>query len=179
MEYFCIWSERERLTLITSAVNVTVRPNVFDSTTNIYAIYLLPQSHYKPNPYYKKGSHNFNQSYHGAPNFKRDAWRVFEVLKAGGAALPPADIGYFLATGASQGLEKISKGKKRSAHKRNPTIGTLELEKEPHVNGAISRLDRQDGYARFKLAFNRRCKVWCESPSSKKPGWGQIGGQHF
>jgi tRNA A37 threonylcarbamoyladenosine synthetase subunit TsaC/SUA5/YrdC len=67
------------------------------------------------------------------PDVKADARRAFEVLKAGGVALLPADIGYFLATGTSQGLEKIFKGKKRGPHKRHPTIGTIELEKELHL----------------------------------------------
>ena len=67
------------------------------------------------------------------PDIKEDARRAFEVLKAGGIALLPADVGYFLATCNSQGLEKIFKGKKRGAHKRHPTIGTLEFERELHI----------------------------------------------
>ena len=67
------------------------------------------------------------------PDVKADAQRAFEVLRTGGVAHLPADVGYFLSTGTSQGLEKTFKGKKRGTHKRHPTMGTPGLEKELHV----------------------------------------------
>lgn len=64
---------------------------------------------------------------------KADAKRVFDVLKAGGIALLPGDVGYFLVAGNFDGVAKIFSTKNRGAHKRHPTIGSLELQRELHT----------------------------------------------
>jgi tRNA A37 threonylcarbamoyladenosine synthetase subunit TsaC/SUA5/YrdC len=67
------------------------------------------------------------------PDIKADAQRVFDVLKAGGAAICPADVGYAIMTCNPKALEKIFMTKQRGAHKRHAMIGSYAVHKDVHV----------------------------------------------
>ena len=62
-----------------------------------------------------------------------DARRVFEVLKKGGLAIMPADIGYGLVAIDTNALERAFVTKQRQPHKRHAMIGSFALHKELHV----------------------------------------------
>jgi len=62
-----------------------------------------------------------------------DAQRIYAVLKSGGIALCPADVGYFLATTSTEALTRIFNAKKRAATKRHPMMGTFELHQSLHI----------------------------------------------
>ena len=62
-----------------------------------------------------------------------DAQRVFEVLKNGGLAIVPADIGYGLIAIDPAALERAFVTKQRQHHKRHAMIGSYALHKELHV----------------------------------------------
>jgi len=68
-----------------------------------------------------------------APDITGDARRVFEVLKAGGIAICPSDVGYALFTVSPKPLEKIFITKKRKPEKRHPMMGTYEFHKELQI----------------------------------------------
>jgi tRNA A37 threonylcarbamoyladenosine synthetase subunit TsaC/SUA5/YrdC len=51
----------------------------------------------------------------GTPNIEADAQRVFEILKSGGVAICPADVGYAIMTCNPKALEKVFTTKKRGS----------------------------------------------------------------
>ena len=65
-------------------------------------------------------------------NTPRDALRVFEVLKKGGLAIVPNDVGYALVAIEPTALEKAFVTKQRGQHKRHGMIGSYALHKEIH-----------------------------------------------
>lgn len=67
------------------------------------------------------------------PSVEADAQRVYEVLKAGGIAICPADIGYAVMTCDPRKLEKIFLVKQRAATKRHAMIGSYAIHKDLHV----------------------------------------------
>lgn len=67
------------------------------------------------------------------PDIKKDAKRVFEVLKAGGTAIVPASAGYTIMSDNSKSLKRIFMTKKRGAHKRHGMSGSYALHKRLHV----------------------------------------------
>jgi len=69
----------------------------------------------------------------GAPDIIADARRVFEVLKAGGIASCPSDVGYALFTVSPKPLERIFITKKRKPEKRHPMMGTYDFHKELQI----------------------------------------------
>lgn len=69
----------------------------------------------------------------GAPNIKADAQRVFEILKSGGVAICPADVGYAIMTCNPKALEKVFSTKKRGSHKRHAMIGSYAIHKDIHI----------------------------------------------
>lgn len=69
----------------------------------------------------------------GRPDVQADARRVFEVLKRGGIAICPADVGYAVMATSTKSLEKIFLTKKRGAHKRHAGIGSYAIHKEIHI----------------------------------------------
>lgn len=83
-----------------------------------------------------------------APNITADAQRVFEVLKSGGTAICPADVGYAIMTCNPRALEKVFMTKKRGATKRHAMIGSFAIHKSVHEftpeNAEIVRVLTQD-----------------------------------
>jgi tRNA A37 threonylcarbamoyladenosine synthetase subunit TsaC/SUA5/YrdC len=67
------------------------------------------------------------------PNPREGAQRIFAVLKNGGIALCPTDLGYALMAANPAGLEKIFMTKQRAAQKRHPMVGSYALHKELHI----------------------------------------------
>lgn len=61
-----------------------------------------------------------------------DARRVFEVLKTGGLAIIPSDVGYGLVATDTVALERAFITKQRKPHKRHAMIGNWGLHKEIH-----------------------------------------------
>ncbi|KAH8887147.1 hypothetical protein GQ53DRAFT_656421 [Thozetella sp. PMI_491] len=73
------------------------------------------------------------------PDIKADAKRVFEVLKAGGVAICPADVGYAIMTCNPKQLEKVFMTKKRGATKRHAMIGSYAIHKDVHEMSPLHR----------------------------------------
>lgn len=72
-------------------------------------------------------------------NVKADARRAFDVLKAGGSAILPMDVGYSLIGGSTETLIRIFDTKQRASHKLNAMIGDNELSEELHLLTAEQR----------------------------------------
>ena len=58
---------------------------------------------------------------------KQDALRAFDILKSGGIAIIPMDVGYTCAGGSGKALKKIFDTKQRQASKRNAMVGDLAI----------------------------------------------------
>ncbi len=56
-----------------------------------------------------------------------DARRAFDVLKAGGIAIIPMDVGYTCAGGSGVALRKIFDTKQRGLSKRNALVGNMAI----------------------------------------------------
>jgi tRNA A37 threonylcarbamoyladenosine synthetase subunit TsaC/SUA5/YrdC len=79
-------------------------------------------------------THSGHPFINGKPiDIASDAKRVFEVLKNGGLAIVPADIGYGLIAIDPAALQKAFVTKQRQAHKRHAMVGSWRLHKELHV----------------------------------------------
>ena len=74
-----------------------------------------------------------------SPDVQGDAARAFEVLRAGGIAVLPMDVGYSLIGGSEAALERIFATKKRSDSKLNAMLGDMALHRELHVLGPRGR----------------------------------------
>ena len=61
---------------------------------------------------------------------ENDARRAFDVLKAGGIAIIPMDVGYTCAGGSGKALQKIFNTKQRQSSKRNAMVGDLAIAAE-------------------------------------------------
>lgn len=61
-----------------------------------------------------------------------DAARAFEVLRGGGIAILPMDVGYSLIGGSPQALKKIFDTKKRAPQKLNAMLGNDDLHRALH-----------------------------------------------
>ena len=59
-----------------------------------------------------------------------DARRAFDVLKAGGIAIIPMDVGYTCAGGSGAALQKIFDTKRRASSKRNAMVGDQAIARE-------------------------------------------------
>jgi tRNA A37 threonylcarbamoyladenosine synthetase subunit TsaC/SUA5/YrdC len=64
---------------------------------------------------------------------EQDARKAFDVLKAGGIAILPNDVGYSLIGGSTAALNKIFETKQRVASKLNAMLGNLDIHREIHV----------------------------------------------
>lgn len=62
-----------------------------------------------------------------------DAERAFAVLRDGGVAILPVDVGYSLIGGSAQALRRIFATKRRAAGKLNAMLGDLEIHQALHV----------------------------------------------
>jgi len=58
---------------------------------------------------------------YGSLNITADAQRVFEVLKSGGVAIVPGNVGYGILACSGTALEKVFKAKKRAPYNARPT----------------------------------------------------------
>ncbi|MBH67591.1 MAG: hypothetical protein CMM58_04490 [Rhodospirillaceae bacterium] len=61
---------------------------------------------------------------------KMDARRAFDVLKLGGIAIIPMDVGYTCVGGSGEALKKIFDTKRRQFSKRNAMVGDLTIAQE-------------------------------------------------
>lgn len=75
----------------------------------------------------------------GRPDVQADARRVLEVLKRGGIAICPADVGYAVMATNVKSLEKIFPMKQRGAHKRHAGIGSYAIHRAVHVVDPLHR----------------------------------------
>jgi tRNA A37 threonylcarbamoyladenosine synthetase subunit TsaC/SUA5/YrdC len=62
-----------------------------------------------------------------------DARKAFEVLKSGGLAIVPANIGYGLVAIDPDALQRAFVTKQRQPHKRHAMVGSYKLHQELHV----------------------------------------------
>ena len=68
-----------------------------------------------------------------------DASRAFEVLRNGGIAIMPMDVGYTCSGGSAGALQRIFKTKGRTKEKRNAMIGDMDIHREIHDIGQRGR----------------------------------------
>src|SRR6202012_2338761 len=68
-----------------------------------------------------------------------DADRAFGVLRGGGIAILPNDVGYSIIGGSSQALRRIFETKRRIPTKLNAMLGHLPMHREVHVLDARQR----------------------------------------
>lgn len=68
----------------------------------------------------------------GRPDIVSDARRAFDVLKEGGTAILPMDVGYSLIGGSDEALAAIFKTKGRAPAKLNAMLGDMTLHREIH-----------------------------------------------
>jgi len=64
---------------------------------------------------------------------ERDARKAFDVLKAGGIAIVPNDIGYSILGGSGPALRRIFDTKGRAPSKLNAMVGNREIHRELHL----------------------------------------------
>jgi len=62
-----------------------------------------------------------------------DARRAFDILKGGGIAILPMDVGYSLIGGGEAALARIFDTKQRAASKLNAMVADNEIHRELHV----------------------------------------------
>ncbi|CAG7929000.1 unnamed protein product [Penicillium olsonii] len=67
------------------------------------------------------------------PDPKADARQVFQVLKHGGIAIIPMDVGYGIIAIEQRALTCIVEAKRRDPHKRQAVIGSYLLHREIHA----------------------------------------------
>lgn len=65
-------------------------------------------------------------------DIQADARRAFDVLKSGGSAILPMDVGYSLIGGSTTSLIRIFETKQRADHKLNAMIGDNTMSEELH-----------------------------------------------
>ena len=75
----------------------------------------------------------------GRLDIAADARRIVNVVKAGGVAVFPTDVGYAGVGGCEAALQRFFRAKGRGAHKRNAMLGNLNISDEVHVMPARSR----------------------------------------
>jgi tRNA A37 threonylcarbamoyladenosine synthetase subunit TsaC/SUA5/YrdC len=66
-------------------------------------------------------------------DIKGDARRAMDIIKQGGIAIFPNDVGYAMVGGSRAPLLRIYDTKKRGRHKRNAMACDLETQRELHV----------------------------------------------
>ncbi|MGQ0664521.1 MAG: Sua5/YciO/YrdC/YwlC family protein [Pseudomonadota bacterium] len=69
----------------------------------------------------------------GTLAIEADARRAFDVLKAGGIAILPNDVGYSIIGGSTAALKTIFEAKKRAASKLNAMLADTDIQREVHV----------------------------------------------
>lgn len=73
------------------------------------------------------------------PDIAGDAARAFGVLRQGGVAILPMDVGYSLIGGSEEALERIFRTKGRTPDKLNAMLGDMEMHRELHRVGTRGR----------------------------------------
>jgi tRNA A37 threonylcarbamoyladenosine synthetase subunit TsaC/SUA5/YrdC len=68
-----------------------------------------------------------------------DARRAFDILKSGGIAILPNDVGYSLIGGSTAALQRIFETKGRAPTKLNAMLGNADIHREVHVLDARRR----------------------------------------
>lgn len=63
---------------------------------------------------------------------ENDAQAVFQVIKNGGIAIIPSNVGYGIVATDPEAVRRICVAKKRQPHKRHAMIGSYELHKQIH-----------------------------------------------
>lgn len=66
------------------------------------------------------------------PDVAGDARKAFEVMKSGGIAIMPMDVGYSAIGGSAAALKTIFDAKKRAPYKLNAMLGDMKLHRELH-----------------------------------------------
>jgi len=66
------------------------------------------------------------------PNVVKDASHAFKVVKSGGTAIWPNDVGYGIVGSTKEALQKIFVTKGRGDHKRNALLGDLTTQRSLH-----------------------------------------------
>ena len=66
------------------------------------------------------------------PDIAGDAARAFAVLRDGGAAILPMDVGYSLIGGSESALKRIFEAKRRTPSKLNAMLGDQTIHEEVH-----------------------------------------------
>ena len=67
------------------------------------------------------------------PDIEGDAARAFTVLRAGGIAILPMDVGYSAIGGSAAALKRIFETKRRTPSKLNAMLGDMPLHRELHA----------------------------------------------
>ncbi|KAJ5953337.1 hypothetical protein N7454_000233 [Penicillium verhagenii] len=67
------------------------------------------------------------------PDIKSDAHRVFEVLRSGGIALIPTEVGYGLVASSTEAIQKAFEAKKRRPGHAQGVVGSYKLHRELHI----------------------------------------------
>ncbi|MBM3522790.1 MAG: Sua5/YciO/YrdC/YwlC family protein [Alphaproteobacteria bacterium] len=75
----------------------------------------------------------------GVLDVEADARRAFDVLKRGGIAILPNDVGYSLIGGSAAALKRIFETKGRAPTKLNAMLGNDAIHREVHVVDARQR----------------------------------------
>lgn len=73
------------------------------------------------------------------PDIAGDAWRAFDVLRDGGTAILPMDVGYSLIGGSAAALERIFRTKGRAPDKLNAMLGDWVMHRQIHRCDARGR----------------------------------------
>lgn len=68
-----------------------------------------------------------------------DARRAFDTLKAGGIAIFPVDVGYTIAGGSHDSLQRIFRTKGRAPTKLNAMVGDMSIHRSLHRLGERER----------------------------------------
>ena len=67
------------------------------------------------------------------PDIEADARRAFAVLRGGGIAILPNDVGYSLIGGSGDSLRRIFEAKGRAPTKLNAMLGNYALHRDVHI----------------------------------------------
>ncbi|RAH80123.1 hypothetical protein BO86DRAFT_420251 [Aspergillus japonicus CBS 114.51] len=70
------------------------------------------------------------------PDIKADARRVFDVLRSGGVALVPTEVGYGLMASSTEAIQRAFAAKRRRPGHAQGIIGTYKLHRELHLLSA-------------------------------------------
>ena len=67
------------------------------------------------------------------PDAQRDALQVFDVLKNGGVAIVPTEVGYGLMACSEEAIEKAFASKQRAPNKSQSMYGNVKIQREIHI----------------------------------------------